>query len=280
MNGAVLADSGPLGSRVFAMLLRTYVDDSADETQEQAVVAGAYVGFYHQWNGLTTKWKKRLKRDNVQFFHASALGGLRGPFSVFADPVAYPKPAGRTAANNLLNDLEAIIHESQVMGVAVCIDMAEYRGIRATEIRAAEIFPPDAFDAALEALYEMCAEIVRDQFDVVPRKIAFVCDESESSARIASAYAKYKREHSELGEYMGDLVHQDDKKTPPLQTADLLAHLAKGRFIEWLNDPAKQIFTSDERLKERLKRLSVHQFAVWTREYMLNKLARERSKQT
>jgi hypothetical protein len=257
------------------MLLRTYIDDSADETHEKAVVAGAYVGFYHQWNMLTKQWKKRLKQDGIRFFHAADYYGLHGPFAVFADPIAYPRPKGRKAAKGLIDDLEEIVHEAQVMGVAVCVDMKAYRNIRETEPHADRIFSKDAFESALQALIGMCAEIVRDEWELVPRKIAFVCDESGSAPRISQIYTSYKRENPILAYFMGDLVHQDDKLVPALQSADMLAHLAKGRFIDWLGDPEKKVFTSNETLKQRLKTLSVHKIAVWDRRYMLDVLAHE-----
>src|ERR1700686_414541 len=108
------------------MLLRTYVDDSADQTQEKAMVAGAFVGFYHQWNKLQRQWRKRLKQDGLKYFRATEYYNLRGEFSRFRDPIKYPMPKGGQAATALLNDLETIIHESQVMGIAVCVDMQIY----------------------------------------------------------------------------------------------------------------------------------------------------------
>jgi hypothetical protein len=74
---------------------------------------------------------------------------------------------------------------------------------------------------------------------------------------------------------MGGLTHQDDKLFPHLQSADLMAHLAKGRFMEWLSDPEKKIFSDDPRTQERMKRLSVHHIAAWDRQFMMRALANE-----
>jgi hypothetical protein len=261
----------------FAMLLRTYIDDSADETQEKAVVAGAYVGFYHQWNKLQTRWKARLKRDGIKYFRSSDYYSLRGEFSRFKDSVKYPKPQGSQAAAAMLNDLESIIQATGVMGLAVCVDMAAYREIRANKLHAAEIFPEDAFEMAVQWLIKGCAELVRDEFKGFQgqRRIAFVCDESSSAPRISRVYSGFKAVHSDLAEYMAGLVHQDDQRFPQLQAADLMAHLAKGRFIDWLNDPNGEIFTSKPQMRKRLERLSVHYIAAWNREHMLDVLANE-----
>lgn len=261
--------------RVFSMLLRTYVDDSADGTQERAVVAGAYMGFYHQWNKLRKQWRIRLKQDGLKYFRATEYYSLRGEFARFRDPVKYPKPEGSRAATFLLNDLEAIIQDAAVMGVAVCIDMNVYRDVRAKEQYAAQIFPADAFEVALQSLVQRCAEIVRDEFNVQPRAVAFICDDGPSSAQIARVYTAFKAAHPALAEFMGGLVHQDDKKFLQLQAADMMAHLAKGRFIDWLDDPDKAIFTDDQALRARLKRLNVHQILVWDRRLMMDTLQQQ-----
>jgi hypothetical protein len=256
------------------MLLKTYVDDSADETQERAVVAGAYIGFYHQWNKLQKLWRKRLKRDGIKYFHATEYYSLRGEFLKFRDPVQYPKPKGSEAATAMLNDLEQIISESQVMGIAVCADMQAYNAVRQKEAHANEIFSSDAFESALQALIMTCVKILRDEWKG-HRKLAFICDDSNTSPRIARLYSGFVAANPGLAEFLGGLIHRDDKLFPQLQTADMMAHLAKGRFIDWLDDPNKAVFTDDKELKARLKRLSVHQIAVWNREYMLEVLKHE-----
>ena len=260
---------------VFAMLLRTYIDDSADETQERALVAGAYVGFYHQWNKLQQRWKARLKKDGLKFFHATDYYSLRGEFFRFRDVSKYPKPSGSKAATAILEDLECIIHDVGVMGVAACIDMAAYRDVRQTQAYAKDIFPQDAFEFAIQTIVDMCAKLVRDAFSDPQRKVAFVCDDGPTSAKIAAIYGGFKNSNPHLADYMAGLTHQDDKLFPQLQAADLMAHLAKGRFIEWLDDPQKKIFSEDQRTQQRLKRLSVHRIGAWDRDFMMQVLSNE-----
>jgi hypothetical protein len=67
----------------------------------------------------------------------------------------------------------------------------------------------------------------------------------------------------------------DDKKVPALQAADLMAHTAKYRLLEWLDDPEKKMFTADAVLHARLKRLNVHKIQVWDRDYMMTVLDHE-----
>jgi hypothetical protein len=60
----------------------------------------------------------------------------------------------------------------------------------------------------------------------------------------------------------------------------MMAHLAKGRFLEWLDDPEKADFTADVVLKERLKRLSVHKIGTRDRDYIIAVLNHERTRRT
>ena len=90
-------------------LLRIYVDDSADQTQEKVVLAGAFVGWYHQWSDLQQKWRKRLKQDGLEYFHATECKSLQGEFSRFRDSINFPFPKGREGANKIRADLETII---------------------------------------------------------------------------------------------------------------------------------------------------------------------------
>jgi len=44
------------------MLLKVYIDDSAYQKKEKAVVAGAFVGNTKQWSGLKIQWQRRLRK--------------------------------------------------------------------------------------------------------------------------------------------------------------------------------------------------------------------------
>jgi hypothetical protein len=250
-------------------MLRVYVDDSADEKQDQVVAAGAYVGYYHQLRKLRESWKKRLKRDGLRYFHTTERYSLRDEFARFRDPVKYPKPTGREAAQAVLDDLETIIHNTEVMGIAVCIPLKVYTEIRNTEPDANAIFPADAFQVALISLFKKCAEIARDEFKPRREQLAFVCDISDRAPTMTKMYIQFRKNNPGLAEFISSFDHQDDKNVPPLQAADLMAHLARRRFAEYLNDPAKRVFTADVALKKRLKRLNVHAIHCWNRDYML-----------
>src|SRR5579863_1078624 len=257
------------GCSVFAMLLRVYVDDSSDEKQEKVVVAGAFVGTAKQWSGLKLQWQRRLKKDGLRYFRSTEYYSLRGEFARYRDPVKYPKPEGGDAATALRNDLDGIIKKSGVMGMAVAIPMKVYNHVRETEFGAKEIFSSDAFESALQSLINQCAKTSQEEFRGIP--LAFVCDDGPSSARIAKTYSEFKALNTHVSQYLGALVHQDDKHFPQLQAADLMAHLAKETYLRQLENPI--LDGTPPRLEH-----SVHRIDSWTEEVMKSVLSAERKK--
>jgi hypothetical protein len=254
------------GCRLFAMMLRVYVDDSSDQRQEKAVVAGAFVGTVKQWTDLKQKWKRRLRVEGLKYFRSTEYYSLRGEFERYRDPLRYPKPKGSEAARALRDDLDAIIKKSEVMGIAQVIPPALYRHVRETEPRAKEIFSEDIFESALQSLIRRCAETSRDELRSTP--LAFICDDGPSSARIAATYARFKALNTDISEYLGALVHQDDKKFEQLQAADLMAHLAKELYLQQIENPTAAI-------THRLNH-SVFRVDSWTRETMMAVLSDQR----
>ena len=263
--------------QVFAVLLRTYVDDSADQKREKVFVAGAFIGFYHQWNALQKAWRKRLNQEGLEYFRSTEYYSLRGQFHRYCDPVKYPKPRGSEAATRLRNDLDQIIHDSQIMGIAATVPMEIYNKFRETEPDAKELMPEDPYELALQALFDMCARTMLYDMQKdrgLPNRLAFICDHSNTAPRISKMFEEFRVKNPSYAEVIESLVHRDDKQRPELQAADLMAHLAKERMTEWLKDP--EIFTDNEKLKERLKRLSVYVIGTCNKEWLANVLAAER----
>jgi hypothetical protein len=252
------------------MLVVAYIDDSADGKRERVVLAASFMSSPEEWDKLSVRWKERLGRDGLAYFRSTECRSLRGEFQRFRDSVKYPKPAGAIARDAVRDDLEQIIQESNVVGLAVCIPMNVYSEVRANEPDAAEIFHSDAFITALQSLMTLCTEQVRDLLGNDAR-IAFVCDETNRAPEIARIYSEFKQANLPIKRYMQGLVHQDDKLFQPLQAADLAAHLAKDKFEEWYAKSDK-----DESLESRLQRVKIATISYWNREYMMNALGRER----
>jgi hypothetical protein len=253
------------GCRRF-MLLKVFVDDSSDEKQQKAIAAGAFVGFTKQWTNLKNEWMKRLKPDGLKYFRSTEYYSLQGEFRRYRDPIKYPKPAGSNAASALRNDLDGIIKKTGVMGIAAVIPIEAYNDVRANEPGAALRFSEDPFESALQTLIQECVKVSREDLHSSP--VEFICDDGPSSARIAVAYRSFMARNLHFDGIAQALVHRDDKKLVPLQSADLMAHLSREFYSNWILDP------TDVNLNRLNK--SVYKIIVWSKSYMLEEMAATR----
>jgi hypothetical protein len=232
------------------VLLKTFIDDSADERQEKVVIAGAFIGRMGQWSEIKTKWRRRLRREGIEYFRSTEYNSLSGQFFKFRDPVKYPKPAGSKAAKQLRNDLEEIVRKSKTVGVAVCIPMPLFNSFRERNSTTAQIFT-EPFQLALQLLFKELSNAVKAEIGD-GHCLTFVVDDSSSAQRIEKVYLEFKRINPELALNMEGLTHLNDKTCPPLQVADMMASIAKEVYSEWPGGPLQVV---PKRLEESIRRI-------------------------
>ncbi len=230
-----------------AMLYRGFVEDSADEKKEIAVVAGGLLASHATWTPFPGPWKARLRQDGLDYFRSSDYSALSGEFAKFRDPDKYPKPKGSEAARQLRTDLDAIITKQHIIGIACVIPMQVYKEFRATVPNAAEKLNEDAFHLALQIVLMECAYIARDELPGDNNCTAFMCDESNKAPLYAEGYRQFKLKNPIIAPSMRGLVHMDDKVQPRLQAADMMAGVAKERAIEYLKSPDASALRTEER---------------------------------
>jgi hypothetical protein len=214
------------------VLYRTYIDDSSDEKQQIVMIAGALMGTHKQWRAVTQAWRKRLKQDGLRYFRSTEYFSLRGEFERFRDPVRYPKPKGSESAKKLRDDLEAIL-QTQVLGLGCVIPIKDLRDV-IEENQLHDRFNPDPFSFAMQTVMRECARAAQSNLMGENNKVAFVCDDSPNSAKLTAAYSAFKRSNQPIRDTLGGMVHLDDKKTPALQAADMVASVAKEVALEHL----------------------------------------------
>ncbi len=207
-------------------------------------MAGAFMGSVKQWSDLKVKWRRRLKGDGLAYFRSTEYNSLTGQFHKYRDPVKYPKPTGSNAARQVRDDLDSIVKNSRVVGCAVFISLPLYRFFRTKELAASDIFSEDPFIFAIQLLFKIIA-------DDTPKRhrLAFIVDESQSAQRIERTYLGFKELNPAVSINMNGLAHLDDKTTPPLQVADMMASVAKELF---LTAPPGQLPVVPKRLKDSI----------------------------
>lgn len=94
--------------------------------------------------------------------------------------------------------------------------------------------------------------------------LAFFCDDGPNAEKVLATYQAYKALNPNAGSIIQSFVHQDDKKVPPLQVADLMASLGRETYMT-KQDP-------------RGIRESVEWVKVWDEAYMLELLEHEKKR--
>jgi hypothetical protein len=245
-----------------AMLYRTFIDDSADQKQEIIMVAGALMGTQKQCNELGRKWSACLKRHHIRYFHSSEYNWLDGEFKKYRDADKYPKPAGRDAARLIRDDLDAVVKQSSLLGIASVWPLPAYRKI-VKEYELHKKLDPDPFSAAMQSVMRECALVSKDLPQGKKNKenvVAFVCDDTDNAPKYAAAYAGFKAKNLLLQDILGGMIHRDDKNTPQLQAADVVASIGREMALEYLRTGAQS----------ELKRLqgAFYKLVIWDEESM------------
>lgn len=221
-----------------AVLYRSYIDDSADEKQEFVMVAGALMGTPQQWRSVTRAWTERLRQHGIAYFRSTEYNSLRGQFQKFRNPIEYPKPEGTKAAQRLRDDLEASL-QAKVLGLACFVNLKEFREVVQECKQLRKSFAPDPFNFAMQTVMRECAFAAQRHLKGTANRVAFVCDESSNSVKLYQSYLNFKDKNVPVRATLGGMIHRDDKVTPALQAADMVAGLSKEVSLKYVRNGAE-----------------------------------------
>jgi len=240
------------------MLIKAYIDDSADERQERVVIAGSFVGLLAQWRKFRKEWKRALADGGgLRYFRSTEYYSLRGEFERFRDRKKFPKPFGSEAAKHLRSNLHKIIGNCGIVGMATCIPIPMYQNKIKSNLDTV-LLGRDAFEVAVNSLLRETCKSIREELGD-NQKVSFVCDEGPNSVRLLELYRNFKKLHPDEAMMMESFNTFDDKRVPPLQAADLMASLAKETYSKWSLGSARLMEPSN--LKD-----SVFSISCWTEE--------------
>lgn len=217
-------------------LLTSYLDESSDEKQEHAFCVAACLATDENWKTIQGRWLERLQQDRVAYFHATSCKAVSGPFFHLRREHGSLEAAKRVA-DKIREDLEKILTTSAWAGFMLGVILPDYRKILQALPEARLFF---AGDPTEHAYSQMMFEVTR----TVRRKarnhaVAFVIDQSLYAAdtKIINAYNAMRQNHPTVAKSATTILPLDDKITPPLQVADLIASVTKDMFLDWLTRP-------------------------------------------
>jgi hypothetical protein len=248
---------------IIAMLYKTFIDDTADRTQQQYVIAAGLMGGWDVWKKFNRDWRKVLRaKPTIRWFHSKEWRSLTGEFFQFRDANSWPKPKGGEAANAKRERLKHVIEASRVGGIGVGVLVEDFNLVRSADPKAAEFFRPDPYEGALQALVYECARgarmlSVKNGRGPNGNLIGYVSDDSNRSPIYSAVYSDFKLKNPDIAQVMQDLAHLDDTNVPGLQAADLVAHVINQVVKELVKLP------SEERSGTFLQTLPELQGSIW-----------------
>ena len=234
------------------------MDESADKERQHVFVVASYVARQDQWFETERRWMLRLEQESsphpMRYFSSSECMHLTGEFERFKDSMKYPKPKGRQAADRIRDDLMEIMKNAEVAGFALGLPLKVYREMRKSA-RARKILHTDPYGEVYTMAMIDVAAALEDEYQrgVCPTRetVAFLCDEHNKSANIKAVYVELKRQNPNCGQWMGSLTYMDNKQSPALQAADLLASQCKDVLVEEFAKP-KDERTLRDTFKQRV----------------------------
>jgi hypothetical protein len=211
-----------------------YLDESSDEKRQQVFCVGGIIASAHHWAVIQKEWVKRL--DGIDYFSTKDWRSLGGPFRKLLR-VHGSAAAARKVADKIRADLEDILLSVDWWGgFGLGVVISDYKDAEHVTPSVGLFF--DGNDPTVPAYQQMMYQIARKARQQTPQQkiaVSFFIDESNYSERIQAAHAGIKINHPVIGRsLLTPPVPLNDKFTPALQAADLVAGIVKDGFLDWI----------------------------------------------
>jgi hypothetical protein len=222
-----------IGKGFFAVtspVFKAYCDESSDEKQRDVLCVGTMLVHSEVIKEIEASWIDRLNvPDEIQFFRASSCSGVHGPF--FKLRAKYGDDA-QAVVNKLRLDLESILLSHRWVGFGLGILIRDYKEVWRSSPVAKSLFREDPTEAAYYQIFHEIAGMIQEF--APDDQVAFIVDDSTYSGKIAEAFRGFKLNVPFLAESVTTMAPFDDKITPGLQMADLVASVVRNVFLEWI----------------------------------------------
>ncbi len=207
-----------LNSKVSITVLRAFVDDSGSGGDSQWYVLGGYIGTVEGWDLFDSQWQAVLDEPpKIAYFKSSEAESLRsnGPWA----------GVSQEARNKKIDALIAVIQRCAYQAIYIRVRQKDY-----DEIIKANV--PPVWDDAYYYLFPafISAAITMEKYFGENQPIEFVFDNHE---RFENPSRLQYGQMQGMGRFAGRIVnvlYRDEKKSLPLQAADLLAWQVRRAF--------------------------------------------------
>ena len=219
------------------MILSLSADDSTDKHQP-IISAGAVIGFPEDVYGVECLWRKRLDRDGIPYFRAYDCKNLAGVF----DPRerGWSLNVASTIANAAYLDLVDMLRSHpEAMQVGLSMRLTEYREAISESKEALNYWGSNHTVAIYKALLSTVAQLLEQDWPE-SRQFPIACefDIHTGFAAAEQAYCEFREIDPLVAARFGHIGHADDKVTPALQMADLIAGQSREHTLDFFEGKA------------------------------------------
>jgi hypothetical protein len=205
------------------MVYHCFLDDSKDKGAHRVMVSAGFYAGRDKWESFRIDWKKVLNKHNLSYFKSSECHSVSGEFAQFRKgPEPYAKQDERDRAREIRAELKSILTQHPaIRGIGVAVQLEDYRRIAALP-EALNVLPPDPYRAALSSVM---FETVQHMRKVTRHSIVdFVHDQEDDFNDLRVCYRAFREMNPKTAKFMGGFAPMNDKTTPALQAADLIAN--------------------------------------------------------
>jgi len=244
----------------------SYLDESSDEKREQVFCVGGIIAGAGHWTSIQEEWVKRLGK--IEYFSTKDCRNLTGPFRKLVQEYGSVR-AARKVADKIRSSLEdVLLSVDWWAGFGLGVIIPDYR--EAFHVTPSVRLFFDGDDPTVPAYQQMMYEIARRVRRQTPKQkiaVVYFIDKSSYSQRIQDAHGAIKVNHPTIGKSLvAPPIPLDDKTTPALQAADLMAGVVKDAFVEWIG---KGRSAEGVRLDQRWVPHFAEHIGIWDKRHML-----------
>jgi hypothetical protein len=248
-------------------LLTSYLDESSDATQQQVFCVAASLAVDVNWVQIEKHWTARLAKDGVAYFRATSCKSVTGPFLHLRQDHG-SLAAARLVAQKIRVDLEDILLSFPWAGFMLGVILPDYKEILKLFPEARGFFTEDPTEHAYsQVIYEVTRTVRRK---AKTHGAAFVIDHAlYADDKIINAYEAMRTNHPTVALTAKSILPLDDKYSPRLQVADLLASVTKDMFLDWQSRPEERYAPLPNKWRNHIERIG-----QWDKEHFLRTLIR------
>jgi len=234
------------------------MDDSADANRQKVVVVAGFVGDSSEWFDVERHWEERIHLEGLEYFRTTEFR--------MSLKRKYGPQEGRERADGLLLDLKLIVKASNLEAFGLGVLMQDYIAVR--EEITDSVLESDPYIHAHEHLIYQVAEAACAH----PQKhgVAFIYDQHDKAKFLQAQWDEFKARNPLVSECMTTLAPMDDKTTPAIQVADLMAHTTKLYFEDRIDKELPLVTFNSEKdmgpLQEWAKRLK--SLIFWDKKFL------------